>query len=59
MSSRELFLEGMKFCSTHRTCTDCPIRKDCRGAYDMLPLAFAYIRELTKENERLRAEKEQ
>lgn len=59
MSNKELFLTGMEFCSTHTTCWGCPIHDKCEGAYDMLPLAFAYIRELTEENERLKAEKEQ
>lgn len=44
---RELFLEGLPYCSTHNHCRDCPIKGRCKGAYDILPEAFCYIEELT------------
>lgn len=56
---RNTFLQGMEFCRKHQNCPKvCPIYDQCRGAFDMLPAAFEYIQELTKENEKLRKSKD-
>ena len=56
---RDIFLKGMEFCSTHTSCAWCPIKEHCKGAYDILPSAFTYIKELTEEIDILRSEQEQ
>ena len=49
---REEFLKAMEFCRTHSSCAKhCPLRNQCKGAYDMLYMTFAYIDELHKEIE--------
>ena len=54
---RDTFLKGMAYCQLHNFCRDCPIKSECKGAYDMLSSAFIHINEIHEENERLRSEK--
>ena len=51
---KDTFFMGKKYCSTHTACTCCPIKDQCQGAYEMLPAAFKYIKELEAENAKLR-----
>lgn len=43
---REKYLKGLDFCMTHTICAGCPIKDECKGAYEMLERTFEYIKEL-------------
>lgn len=51
--NREQIIKALEYCNTAKRCIDCPYREsDCETLY---PNALALIKELTEENERLRA----
>ena len=55
--NREKIVKALEYCNTAERCLDCPYRdNECVTLY---PDALALIKELTEENERLRAELEQ
>lgn len=50
---REKYLKGLDFCMTHTICAGCPIKDECKGAYEMLERTFEYIKELRGEKEQV------
>lgn len=56
---REQIIKALECCSDGGRCNDCPYDSDCfMPQWVIVKDAFALIRELTEENERLKAENE-